>query len=54
MMGRREFLQLVDHHDPQKHGVAGWLISEKLDGTRCFRDGGVPKEARYRRRRDAE
>ena len=40
---RREFLQLADHYDRAKHDVAGWLISEKLDGTRCFWDGGLSR-----------
>jgi DNA ligase-1 len=43
MMGRREFLQLADRYDPRKHDVAGWFISEKLDGTRCFWDGGISR-----------
>jgi hypothetical protein len=42
-MARREFLQLADHYDPRKHNVAGWFISEKLDGTRCFWDGGISR-----------
>ena len=40
---RREFLQLADHYDPHKHDVAGWFVSEKLDGTRCFWDGGITR-----------
>ena len=40
---RREFLQLADHYDPHKHDVAGWFVSEKLDGTRCFWDGGLTR-----------
>jgi len=40
---RREFLQLADHYDASKSKVAGWFISEKLDGTRCFWDGGVSR-----------
>jgi DNA ligase-1 len=40
---RREFLQLADHYVRAKHDVAGWLISEKLDGTRCFWDGGLSR-----------
>jgi len=40
---RRELLQLADHYNPLKHNVAGWFISEKLDGTRCFWDGGVSR-----------
>ena len=42
-MARREFLQLADHYDPSKSTVAGWFISEKLDGTRCFWDGGLSR-----------
>ena len=42
-MAKREFLQLADHYDPRKHNVAGWFISEKLDGTRCFWDGGLSR-----------
>ena len=40
---RREFLQLAKTYNPQKHNVAGWFISEKLDGTRCFWDGGLSR-----------
>jgi len=42
-MAKREFLQLADHYDPHKHNVAGWFVSEKLDGTRCFWDGGISR-----------
>lgn len=42
-MAKREFLQLADHYDPAKHNVAGWFISEKCDGTRCFWDGGLTR-----------
>ena len=40
---RREFLQLADTFDAEKHQVAGFFISEKLDGTRCFWDGGLTR-----------
>lgn len=40
---RREFLQLADTYAAAKHKIAGWFISEKLDGTRCFWDGGVSR-----------
>lgn len=40
---RREFLQLADRYNPQKHKIAGWYVSEKLDGTRCFWDGGLSR-----------
>ena len=42
-MARRELLQLADHYKPEKSDVAGWFISEKLDGTRCFWDGGLSR-----------
>src|SRR4051812_13731200 len=40
---RREFLQLADTYDAEKHDIAGFYISEKLDGTRCFWDGGISR-----------
>ncbi len=40
---RREFLQLADTFNPAKHKIAGYLVSEKLDGTRCFWDGGLSR-----------
>lgn len=42
---RREFLQLAKTYKPDnpKLKIAGFLISEKLDGTRCFWDGGVTR-----------
>lgn len=43
---RREFLQLAYKYDPAKSKVAGWFISEKLDGTRCFWDGGLTRGMR--------
>ena len=47
---RREFLQLADKyadkHGTPKHNVAGHFISEKLDGTRCFWDGGLSRGER--------
>lgn len=42
-MPRREFLQLADTYNPLKHKIGGFFISEKLDGTRCFWDGGVSR-----------
>jgi DNA ligase-1 len=38
---RREFLQLAETLD--KHRIDGFYISEKLDGTRCFWDGGLTR-----------
>lgn len=40
---RREFLQLAKIYDPKKHGIAGWFVSEKLDGQRAFWDGGITR-----------
>ena len=40
---RREFLQLADTYNPDKHRIAGHLVSEKLDGSRCFWDGGLSR-----------
>ncbi len=43
-MMRRELLQLAHNYKPDKHKIAGWYISEKLDGTRCFWDGGLSRD----------
>lgn len=42
-MARREFLQLAHTYQPGKSKIGGWLLSEKLDGTRCFWDGGITR-----------
>lgn len=42
-MAKREFLMLAHVFSAHKHGVAGWMLSEKLDGMRCFWDGGVSR-----------
>ena len=42
-MAKREFLQLAHKYVPEKHGIGGWFMSEKLDGQRCFWDGGVSR-----------
>lgn len=42
-MARREFLQLAHAFDPSKMSVEGWFVSEKLDGMRCFWDGGLTR-----------
>ena len=36
----REFLQLAQDYDPDKHKIAGMMMSEKLDGQRAMWDGG--------------
>ena len=40
-MNNREFLQLADNYENQH--VGGWFLSEKLDGMRCFWDGGLTR-----------
>jgi DNA ligase-1 len=40
---KRQFLQLAHNFDPNKHLASGALLSEKLDGMRCFWDGGVSR-----------
>lgn len=40
-MAKREFLQLAKPYQPMKHDIKGWYASEKLDGMRCFWDGGI-------------
>lgn len=40
-MSRREYLMLAHPYAPAKHTVGGWYASIKLDGVRCFWDGGV-------------
>lgn len=42
-MAKREFLLLAHDFVPKKHMVCGWYMSEKLDGMRCFWDGGVTR-----------
>lgn len=37
----REFVMLAKTFDPTKHRIAGWYLSEKYDGQRCFWDGGI-------------
>lgn len=42
-MAKREFLMLAHTYDQIKHGIAGWFMSEKLDGMRCYWDGGLSR-----------
>jgi DNA ligase-1 len=42
-MNKREFLQLAEDYVPDKHRMAGMYYSEKLDGYRCFWDGGISR-----------
>jgi DNA ligase-1 len=43
---RREFLQLAETLKVEKHRIGGFYISTKLDGTRCFSDGGITRGMR--------
>ena len=40
---KREFLELAHTFKRTKHSPAGWFMSEKLDGHRCFWDGGISR-----------
>jgi DNA ligase-1 len=40
---KREFLQQCETYSPGKHLISEWYISAKLDGTRCFWDGGLSR-----------
>lgn len=42
-MAKREFVQLAHKLRPKKDGIGGWFFSEKLDGHRCYWDGGVSR-----------
>ena len=42
-MAKREFLMLAHKYVAAKHNVSEWFVSEKLDGQRCFWDGGISK-----------
>lgn len=41
---KRTFLQHAKTYRPTKDKIAGWWLSEKLDGSRCFWDGGVSRD----------
>lgn len=43
IIAKREFLQLAHPFNPAKHHIAGWFLSEKLDGLRAFWDGGISR-----------
>lgn len=42
-MAKSQYLMLAHTFKPGKDYIGGWFISEKLDGTRCFWDGGVSR-----------
>ena len=42
-MAKREFLMLAHVFDKEAHNPRGWYMSEKLDGMRCYYDGGISR-----------
>ncbi|KKL46153.1 hypothetical protein LCGC14_2348410 [marine sediment metagenome] len=40
---KQDYLMLAHVFKPGKHSIGGWFLSEKLDGSRCFWDGGVSR-----------
>ena len=34
-------VMLAQNYDPEKHDPTGWLMSEKLDGVRCYWNGST-------------
>ena len=40
---KQEYLMLARVFKSGKHNIGGWFMSEKLDGTRAFWDGGVSR-----------
>ena len=42
---RREFLMLAKTYNPDKDRIGGRYVSEKLDGSRVFWDGGLSRDA---------
>jgi DNA ligase-1 len=40
---KQEYLMLAQTYNPMKHYIAGWLLSEKMDGERAFWDGGITR-----------
>ena len=42
-MSKRELVQLAQTYDSNKHHIAGWYASEKLDGMRAWWDGGITR-----------
>ncbi len=42
-MVKQDYLMLAHTFKKSKHNIAGWYVSEKLDGTRAFWDGGLSR-----------
>ena len=34
-------VMLAEKYDPEKHDPSGWLMSEKMDGVRCYWNGNT-------------
>lgn len=43
LMAKRNFLMLAHTFKPGKHFPGGMFLSEKLDGIRCYWDGGISR-----------
>lgn len=43
-MIKRELCQLAHDYNPGKHDITGYMVSEKLEGLRCFWDGGMTRD----------
>lgn len=43
---KSEFVQLAQKWHPTKYSIGGWFFSEKLDGERCYWDGGITRGLR--------
>lgn len=39
----QEFVMLAHTFEPMKHDPSSWYASEKLDGMRCYYDGGITR-----------
>jgi DNA ligase-1 len=39
----REFLMLAHVYDTKRNNPSAWYVSEKLDGMRCYYDGGITR-----------
>ena len=42
-MAKKEFVQLAHEYNRGRDCIAGFMVSEKLDGMRCYWDGGVSR-----------
>lgn len=42
-MSKKEFVQLAHEYKRERDCIAGYFVSEKLDGMRCYWDGGITR-----------